>query len=541
MSRFPMSDRRARIRRLSRSTRLASLSILSLLLPFESAGAGPFDEPGWSASNMVGWATAVESLVRGPRDLAAPELGLADFGEASNALGEPSGDPAHTVSLGDGGQATLHVASGIMNGPGDDFAVFENAFFDLFGLFAELAFVEVGSNGVDFARFEAQALNTLPVASFDTLDPSDYAGLAGRHAAPLGTGFDLADLASSPAVQSGDVDVNDILYVRIVDLVGDGSSLDPSGRPIFDPYPTPFETGGFDLDAVGVVHAPEQVPEPEPTLTLLAAIATLAGAGTRLGARRRRARRLLAATSLVLAAPPALALTATFEDLGLASESFENGSGLSGGFQSGGIFFENEYTAAFDSFSGFAASTTTDTTTPGFGNQSSNITGAGAGGSATFGIFFGSGHIVLPSPQTIVSAAFTNTTYAALSMRSGDPFAKQFGGDSGSDPDFFRLLIEGLDTAGASTGVVELMLADYRFADDSLDFILDTWLEVDLRSLGVVERIRFAFESSDIGPFGINTPQYFAIDDLHTVPEPGTALLLGVGLALLAAPHRNER
>jgi len=78
--------------------------------------------------------------------------------------------------------------------------------------------------------------------------------------------------------------VNDVRYVRIVDILGDGSVLDsyPGSSPacppcngphhIYDPTPT-VDSGGFDLDAVGVMHlAP--VPEPS-TVALLCAGAML--------------------------------------------------------------------------------------------------------------------------------------------------------------------------------------------------------------------------------------------------------------------------
>lgn len=235
------------------------------------------------------------------------------------------------------------------------------------------------------------------------------------------------------------------------------------------------------------------------------------------------------------------ALTATFDDLGLGAESFLDGSTLAGGYSSGGIFFENDYNASFESFTGFAASTTTDTTTTGFGNQFSNITGSGAGGSAGYGLAFLNARIVLPTPQIILGAEFTNTTYAGLSMMNGDAFAKQFGGLTGDDPDFFRLFIEGIDGGGASTGIVEFLLADYRFSDNSLDFVLDQFVFQDLTSLGFVKELQFSFESSDIGDFGPNTPLYFAIDNLTTIPEPGTAILLGVGLAWMASRRREQR
>jgi hypothetical protein len=458
----------------------------------------------------------------------------------SNALDVATADPADVVSLGDGGSASLIFYSGISDGIGDDFAIFENGFPDLNGLFAELAFVEVSTDGESFARFDSDALNTILVMSSETLDPTDYHGLGGRHAAGIGTGFDLADLAFDPLVMSGEVDLTQIYFVRVVDVIGNGSTIDGNGNMIFDPYSTRFPTGGFDLEAIGVIH----VPEPGWAAGLLIGLLALCLGSTRTlrrKFRRRRAAGLAAGLAMGLFAIPAAALTATFDDLGLAAMDFENGAGLTGGYTSGGVFFENDYTAAYDSFTGYAASTMTDTTTPGFGNQFSNISGSGAGGSAGYGIAYQAGSIILPTPSVVLGAEFTNTTYAALSMLNGDMFAKQFGGTSGNDEDFFRVLIEGFDDLGGSTGSVELMLADYRFSDNSQDFVLDQWVFLNLSGLGVVSELRFSFESSDVGGLGINTPQYFAIDNLVSVPEPATALLFGLGLACLAQRPSGAR
>ncbi len=240
----------------------------------------------------------------------------------------------------------------------------------------------------------------------------------------------------------------------------------------------------------------------------------------------------------------AAGFTIGFEDLNLPTESFDDGAAGSGGFTSGGAFFHNTFETfdgGFTAWSGWAISSMTDTATPGFGNQFSAFTGQGAGGSDTYAVGFNAGPeldvswIELPTGTTPRSISVTNTTYAALSMRDGDAFAKQFGGADGTDPDFFSLTIHGLREDDSPVGALEVSLADYRFTDDSMDFILDEWISVDLSSLDGAAKLSFTIDSSDVGPFGINTPAYFAIDNLEVVavPEPSTWCLL----ATLAVPY----
>jgi hypothetical protein len=101
----------------------------------------------------------------------------------------------------------------------------------------------------------------------------------------------------------------------------------------------------------------------------------------------------------------------------------------------------------------------------------------------------------------------TNNTYAVLSMKKGDSFAKQFG--SG---DWFKLVVEGFNKSGTSTGKVEFYLADFREA--SSPGIITEWTKVDLKSLGSVAAIKFDMQSSDTGTYGMNTPAYFCFDNL---------------------------
>lgn len=214
-----------------------------------------------------------------------------------------------------------------------------------------------------------------------------------------------------------------------------------------------------------------------------------------------------------------------------------------GGFTSGGAFFNNSYTdfvGGSFSWSGFALSRETDTTTAGFGNQFSAVAGSGFGGSSQYAVSFVDSfnpapQITFASGERPLSMQIVNTTYAALSMKNGDSFAKKFGGATGNDPDFFRLTINGLNTLNQPTGSVDFYLADYRFANNALDYIVTTWTPVDLSSLGAsTHALTFSLASSDNGSFGMNTPAYFATDQITTVPEPSAGLLLAFGVLVLA-------
>ncbi len=232
------------------------LSGALFLLGFATA-ANACVEIGYDPTLMAAWADAIVSSQLGPLDIANPGLGFPTHGSPGDVVGPASGVPGDVYSLGDGGSLTAELSVGIWNGPGDDFAIYENGFLNVEGLFAEFAFVEVSSDGSLFARFDSATLNTLPVPSFGSIDPCDYDALAGDKPIGEGTGFDLSDLAAHPLVVSGQLDLLSITQVRVIDVIGDGSTQDAEGLPIYDPYPTAFETGGFDIQAIGALHAPE--------------------------------------------------------------------------------------------------------------------------------------------------------------------------------------------------------------------------------------------------------------------------------------------
>ena len=118
--------------------------------------------------------------------------------------------------------------------------------------------------------------------------------------------------------------------------------------------------------------------------------------------------------------------------------------------------------------------------------------------------------------DTVVTSIYiTNGTYAANSMRDGDNIAKKFGGASGNDADWFMLTIKGFTGGALTTDSVNFYLADYRFADNTQDYIVKNWQWVDLSSLGAVDSVSFSLSSSDTGAWGMNTPAFFALDNFN--------------------------
>ena len=192
-----------------------------------------------------------------------PETGLSSLGEVNG-----SGTP---------GYITLGFDAPITNGLGADFAVFENGFNfgtnpdGVPGLFAEFAYVDVSTNGSDFLRFPSINLNSGPLpggfgGAFSGFDVTNVHNLAGKHAANWGTPFDLDALSADTLVLNGIVNLDQINYIRLTDIPGDGSYTDSLGNPIYDNYPT-SGSGGFDYvglptGAIGVLNSVTAVPEP---------------------------------------------------------------------------------------------------------------------------------------------------------------------------------------------------------------------------------------------------------------------------------------
>jgi hypothetical protein len=153
----------------------------------------------------------------------------------------PPGGVLDVASLGCEGSIVVELGEpGVVDGPGPDFIVFENAFSADFPEPGEVAVSEDGASWMVFAcdplTLEGCAGVTptlaVPGSGLDPTDPAQAGGDA----------FDLGALPEHPA---------QVRYVRIVDRsraywasVGDISYCDPGNQG----------AGGFDLDAIAAVH-----------------------------------------------------------------------------------------------------------------------------------------------------------------------------------------------------------------------------------------------------------------------------------------------
>ncbi|MBT3750690.1 MAG: DUF4465 domain-containing protein [Bacteroidetes bacterium] len=229
--------------------------------------------------------------------------------------------------------------------------------------------------------------------------------------------------------------------------------------------------------------------------------------------------------------------TVDFESLGFTSGEFWNGATAALGsygsiFSDGAAQFNNSYTLSDWGYglsgfwTGWAYSSSTDNTTPGYGNSFGAIPGSGVNNSETYALCYNNRQqdtISLESAYRASGLFVTNGTYPYLSMRDGDSFAKKFGGENGNDPDYFILQIIGL-LDGFVSDTIDFYLADFRFEDNSLDYIIDDWSWIDLNSLGLIDQLVFSLKSSDMGDWGMNTPAYFFIDDLSFDFNQGISL-----------------
>ena len=201
---------------------------------------------------IVNWATEIFAFQRGLEDITNGAGPVASFGDSTAALGYAEGTSTGVVSLGDAGEIVLAFEYPIQDLAGPDFAVFENGFSHDY---LEFAHVEVSTDGVVFVRIPSESAIQIDnqTGTFGTTLTNWVHNLAGKYIQGYGTPFDLHDVEDSSGIN-----LDSINYVKIIDVIGTidpaYGSFDSQGVIINEPYPSIFAAGGFDLDAVAVIH-----------------------------------------------------------------------------------------------------------------------------------------------------------------------------------------------------------------------------------------------------------------------------------------------
>ena len=150
------------------------------------------------------------------------------------------------VSLGNGGSITVAFTDNrIVDGPGPDFTIFENAFNSPgLGIFTEVGVVAASANGVDFVEFP---------------HGSDLSGLAGR--TPVYSNPDNGIDPLDPSVSGGDafdLAIIGLASARLLRITDPAATIDDVGNH----FPTPgIGKSGFDLDAIAALNSEECAPE----------------------------------------------------------------------------------------------------------------------------------------------------------------------------------------------------------------------------------------------------------------------------------------
>lgn len=217
-------------------------------------------------------------------------------------------------------------------------------------------------------------------------------------------------------------------------------------------------------------------------------------------------------------------IPATLDELTLSPESYFNGNVEYGHYQSGSAKFHYYHNMEWDAWNGFAYSNVTDIETPGMYNQYSAYVKHSPYENNVFAVAYlnyaADGFPIMSftnsdAPQELDGFLICNNAYAYHAMKDGSDYQKKFGGEDGNDPDFFKVIIKGLDADGEEISSMDYYLADYRFSDNTMDYILDEWTWVDLSPLGAVCGLKFYLESTDNSAYAMRTPAFFCVDQFN--------------------------
>ncbi len=227
---------------------------------------------------------------------------------------------------------------------------------------------------------------------------------------------------------------------------------------------------------------------------------------------------LLLSLALVMAAFAMAQEPATFEDVPLGSGGIWQPPVGDNEMPSGGWLFTNS--TQYGYWGGFTASNRTDLSQTGLDAQYTAAAGCGYDGSTQYAVAFTMGvqtdvYAADGQLHTVTGCYVTNNLWTYQDILQGGYGELPYGGTTGNDPDWFKVTATGKNASGQTVGELDFYLADYRFANNEEDYVLDTWEWFDLSPLGDVATISFSLSSSRGSGYNMITPAYFCMDNFN--------------------------
>jgi putative lipoic acid-binding regulatory protein len=218
---------------------------------------------------------------------------------------------------------------------------------------------------------------------------------------------------------------------------------------------------------------------------------------------------------------------ATFEDVPLGSGGIWQPPVGENEMSSGGWLFTNFNEYGY--WGGFTASNRTDVNQTGLNAQYTAVPGVGYDGSSQYAVAYTYGmetevYAADGQPHTVTGCYITNNLWAYQDIFEGSMGQTPFGGLTGDDPDWFKLTATGKNASGQTIGELDFYLADYRFANNEEDYVVETWEWFDLSPLGSVASISFSLSSTKSNYGGMITPAYFCMENFNGEAPGGTDL-----------------
>ena len=209
---------------------------------------------------------------------------------------------------------------------------------------------------------------------------------------------------------------------------------------------------------------------------------------------------------------------ATFEDVQLGTGGIWQPPVGENEMSSGGWLFTNS--TQYGYWGGFTASNRTDLSQTGLNAQYTAATGCGYDGSSQYAVAYTMGvqtdvYAADGQLHTVTGCYVTNNLWTYQDILQGGYGEPPYGGPTGNDPDWFKVTATGKNASGQTVGTLDFYLADFRFANNDEDYVLNTWEWFDLSPLGNVATISFSLSSSRGSGFNMITPAYFCMDNFN--------------------------